>query len=86
MKTKTLIPLPFLSEGEKGVVVRFNGGRSFMEKMNSMGITPGEVIEVLTGSPGQALLVMIGNSRLALGFGLANKIEIEKQSKELVNE
>lgn len=84
MKTQSLLPLSFLSEGEKGIVAKLNGGRTFMEKMNSMGISPGESIEVLTGTPGQALLVMIGNSRLALGFGLANKIEIEKQSKELI--
>lgn len=84
MNGETLLPLSFLAEGEKGVVTKLNGGRTFLEKMNSMGISQGESIEVLSGTPGQALLVMIGNSRLALGFGLANKIEIEKQLKEVV--
>ena len=46
--------------------------------MISIGITRGDIVEVLTGTPGQALLVLIGSTRLALGFGLAHKIEIEK--------
>ncbi|MEA1911202.1 MAG: FeoA family protein, partial [Spirochaetota bacterium] len=70
METKTLLPLSLLSEGEKGTVAKLNGGRIFQEKMISMGITQGDVVEVLTGTPGQALLVLIGNTRLALGFGL----------------
>ncbi len=77
MKIKTLLPLSLLSEGETGKVVKLNGGRTFQEKMISMGITQGDIVEVLTGTPGQALLVLIGNTRLALGFGLAHKIEID---------
>ena len=80
MKTKTLLPLSLLSEGETGIVVNLNGGRAFQEKMISMGITRGSCVEILSGTPGKALLVMIGNTRLALGFGLAHKIEIEKQT------
>jgi len=78
MKTKTLLPLSLLSEGETATVVKLNAGRTFEEKMISMGITQGNIVEVLSGTPGQALLVLIGNTRLALGFGLAHKIEIEK--------
>ena len=78
MEIKTLLPLSLLSEGETGRVVKLNGGRIFQEKMIAMGITQGDIVEVLTGTPGQALLVLIGNTRLALGFGLAHKIEIEK--------
>jgi len=78
METKTLLPLSLLSEGETGKVVKLNGGKTFQEKMISMGITQGDTVEVLSGTPGHALLVLIGNTRLALGFGLAHKIEIEK--------
>lgn len=78
METKNLLPLSLLSEGEMGRVVNLKGGRTFQEKMISMGITRGDIVEVLTGTPGQALLVLIGSTRLALGFGLAHKIEIEK--------
>lgn len=83
MISKKLLPLSFLSEGEKGIVVKLNGGRSFQEKMLSMGINQGNNVEILSGAPGQALLVKIGDTRLALGFGLAQKIEIEKQLKEV---
>ena len=83
METKTLQPLSLLSEGEKGIVVKLNGGRMFQEKMLSMGITQGSIVEVITGTYGHALLVLIGSTRLALGFGLAHKIVIEKQLKEV---
>ena len=82
MDSKKQMPLSFLSEGERGKVVKLNGGRSFQEKMLSMGINQGNYVEVLSGTPGRALLVLIGETRLALGFGLAQKIEIEKQFKE----
>jgi ferrous iron transport protein A len=78
MKTKKILPLSLLSEGETGTVIKLNGGKTFQEKMISMGITKGDIIEVLTGTQGQALLVLIGSTRLALGYGLAHKIEIEK--------
>ncbi len=86
MTVKTLLPLSFLPEGERGIVVNLNGGRSFQEKMVSMGIIQGKSIEILSGSPGQALLVLTGGTRLAIGFGLARKIEIEKQHKEDTDE
>lgn len=51
MKTKTLLPLSLLSEGATGTVVKLNGGRTFQEKMISMGITQGNIVEVLSGTP-----------------------------------
>jgi len=81
METKNLFPLSLLAEGEVGKVVKLNGGRRFQEKMISMGINPGDTVEVLSGSPGHALLILIGNTRLALGHGLAHRIEIEAISK-----
>ncbi len=85
MDANKLLPLSFLSEGEKGTVVKLNGGRSFQEKMLSVGINQGNNVEILSGTPGQALPVKIGDTRLALGFGLAQKIEIEKQLKEVAD-
>ena len=85
-ETKTLLPLSLLSEGETGIVVKLNGGRIFQEKMLSMGINQGSLVEVLTGASGHALLVLIGNTRLALGYGLAHKIEIEKKLKEVADD
>ncbi len=79
---KKLMPLSFLSEGEKGTVVELRGGKTFQEKMFSMGINPGIRVEVISGTPGRALLVIAGESRLALGYGLAQKINIEKQNME----
>ncbi len=77
MNTRGLLPLSFLSEGDRGVVVKLNGGATFQEKMISMGIIKGNIVEVLSGIPGHPLLILIGNTRLALGFGLTHKIEIE---------
>lgn len=79
MQAKIPLPLSLLAEGETGTVVKLNGGRIFQEKMLAMGINLGSRVEVLSGNAGQALLVLIGDTRLALGFGLAQKIQIIKQ-------
>lgn len=51
----------------------------FQDKMLSMGLNQGSHVEILAGTPGRALVVQVGATRIALGFGLAQKIEIEKQ-------
>lgn len=51
------------------------GGRAFQQRMVSMGIRVGTELEVLRGSSGP-VLVGVGESRLALGRGMAEKIMV----------
>jgi len=79
MDKSVVLPLSLLTEGEKGIIKKLNGGRRFQEKMLSMGLIQGSSVEILAGTPGRPLVLKAGAVRIALGYGLAQKIEIEQQ-------
>ena len=75
MKTN-IIPLPMASPGKRVRVVSLSGGRGMQERLISMGLGPGSEIEVMRrGAPG-AFIVAVGETRLAVGAGMAQKIMV----------
>lgn len=68
--------LSAMTHGKKGIVVALAGGRQFQHRLVSMGINVGCEIEVLHSSNGRGgpTLVATGESRLAVGHGMADKI------------
>ena len=71
--TKTLADL---RTGEKGIVVALGGGGEFQRRITSLGIYIGCEIEVRGGGSAGGILVAVGDSRIALGCGMARKILI----------
>ena len=69
-----LIPLAFLSEGQVGTVVEIRAGRGLTERLLAMGIVPGAKIRGLKSSGPGPILVEIGQTRIALGRGVAMKV------------
>lgn len=67
------IPLPFANPGEPVRVTGFAQGRDIEKRLAGMGLTPGCEIHLMHTDGGN-LVVAVGNSRLALGHGLAQKI------------
>lgn len=65
-----------IAAGEKGTVVGLFGGRQFQDRLVSMGIHVGCEIEVLHSSDSQGgpTLVSAGETRLAIGQGMADKV------------
>ena len=68
------IPLAFLSEGEEGEIIGFNGGRGMVQRLSDMGFIPSEKVKVLTSNSPGPVLVDVKGSRIALGRGVAMKI------------
>lgn len=70
------LPLSAVSAGECVRVTALRGGRAFQRAMIGMGLRRGCEIRVLQGGGGQGgpLFVAIGESRVALGSGMAEKI------------
>jgi ferrous iron transport protein A len=67
-----------LKEGESGTVFEIRGGRGLLRRLESLGIRPGVVITKITAQfMGGPIAVRLGNSRIALGFGMAKKIMIQ---------
>ena len=69
-----VMPLALASQGERVKIISFEGGAKMKERLNSMGLSVGEVVEVLNSSG--PFIINARNSRIALGKGLAQKVMV----------
>ncbi len=76
-KIRDLMPLNMAKPGEKYVVKEIVGGRMARLRLFSMGIRPGDILEVISDSVGDGIVVARGDTRLAIGKGMAQKIMVE---------
>lgn len=76
MLTENLLTLSDMKAGQKGMVVALNGGYEFQTRLVSMGVHLGCEIEVLHSGNGRGgpRLVAIGDSRLAIGYGMLDRV------------
>ncbi len=68
------MPLTMGKEGEKLIIRDIIGGRGIRQRLVSMGIRIGNEIEVISNPGAGRLIIACGNTRFALGRGIANKI------------
>lgn len=71
-----LVPLSMCSRGRNVKVRAINGNNKIASRLNSMGICCETMVEVVDNDG--TLIIKLQNSKLALGFGLANKIMCEE--------
>ncbi len=69
-----ILPLSMTSKGERVKIISFEGGATLKERLNSMGLSVGQVVEVLNNSG--PFIVNARNTRIALGKGLAQKVMV----------
>lgn len=74
----SLLPLSLLAPGKKALVRGITGGRGMRQKLAAMGFSPGLSVRVLQNNCRGPLIVSLGNTRVALGRGLAQKITVEE--------
>ncbi len=77
VKQQPGLPLSMVSPGERVRVVSFSGGSNIKKRLQDMGLTPGEVVEVL--NRGGPVIVSVKGSRIALGMGLAQKVMVRPE-------
>ena len=73
-KREPNIPLTMASPGEKVRIVGFRGGTGMGRRLTSMGLNQGAEVEVIKSSGPGPLIVVSRETRIALGFGMAQKI------------
>jgi len=73
-KREPNIPLTMASPGEKVRIVGFRGGAGMGRRLTSMGLNQGAEVEVIKSSGPGPLIVASRETRIALGFGMAQKI------------
>jgi Fe2+ transport system protein FeoA len=69
-------PLAQTSAGEQVEIVALHGGGAVHRRLSDLGLTPGKRVTVVAGQPGGPILVAIGASRVAIGFGMALKVQV----------
>lgn len=69
------LPLPLAPIGEPVRVVNFGTGKNTAHRLASMGINPGSVLKTIEHAHG-GLIVAIGNTRLAIGPGIAHQVMV----------
>ena len=67
-----ILDLTKLKSGQKGIVIQIEGGTGFLERLETMGVRVGKKITKISAQFWQGpQTVKIGNSQVAIGFGMA---------------
>jgi ferrous iron transport protein A len=87
-----MVPLGLLGSGEEGEIleIRANkgchpgsrhdqGSGNWQSRIEDLGIRVGKDVEMLNNGGGSAILVRIGESRIAIGRGMAMKIIVRRK-------
>ncbi len=72
-----MAPLTMIEEGAKVKIKKIASGINLKKRLEGMGIGIDKVVEILKSAPGPIIL-KVENSKIALGFGEASKIYVEK--------
>ncbi len=73
------INLTQMKSGEEGIIVAIQGGYGLRRRIESLGIRVGAKIRKISSQFMRGpTTVQVGNTQVALGFGMAQKIIIER--------
>jgi len=76
------IDLTQMGEGERGTVVNIQGGWGLLSKLEALGIKPGtEIVKVSSQLMRGPITIRVGNTQVAIGFGMAHRIIIARKSR-----
>ncbi len=72
------IPLTKMESGKMGKVVEIQGGRGLIARLSAMGVRPGISITKVSGQIMRGpVIVSVGNTQIAIGFGMASRVIVE---------
>lgn len=75
---KKVIPLACLGEGMEARIVDYSGGKRLVQRLVEIGLHRDVVVRMVKCAGGP-VLVQVHDSKVALGFGVAMKILVEKK-------
>jgi len=75
-----VIDLTQMKEGERGRVVDIQGGWGLLRKLEALGIRLGtEIVKVSSQLMRGPIIIRVGNTQVAIGFGMARRIIVEQK-------
>jgi len=72
-----MMALSMVDPGKEVTLIDIDGGRGVRSKLYSMGLVPGVSLTVLNRNNVGPIMVRVRDSRLVIGFGMAQKIIVE---------
>ena len=83
MPFKVLIPVNKMRIRQSGTVVQIVGGPGLVRRLEALGIMPGKKLTKISSMFFRGpVTVKIGQTQIALGFGMSRRIMIEVDLKE----
>ena len=83
IKQQGLLTLNQLKAGETGKVIELRGGSGFVHRLEGLGIRLGiEVIKVSSMFLHGPVTIRVGQSQVAIGFGMASKIIVDPEKAD----
>ncbi|MDY6877608.1 MAG: FeoA family protein [Chloroflexota bacterium] len=73
---KEVVALSVLHPGERGVVAELLGGRGVLGRMAALGFTPGAEVRIVQNFGHGPLIVLLRDTRVALGRGEAGRVSV----------
>jgi Fe2+ transport system protein FeoA len=77
------MPLAIAAPGERVKVVAIGVGHTHQMRLADLGIVVGKALEVVQRQDGGAMVVAVGDTRLALGCDMAQKIYVTPITDEV---
>lgn len=71
-----LLPLTKVSPGREVTLISIAGGRGLRARLTDMGLNEGVKLKVLHSHQTGPCIILVGNARLILGHGLAQKVMV----------
>ena len=67
-----------VKDGVEAVVRQIHGGRTLRQRLARLGVNPGDKVRVIrTGHFGGPVLIEVHGAEVAIGRGMAQKIELD---------
>lgn len=66
-----------VKKGHKAVITHMNVGASLFGRLSAMGLVPGTEVEMINNSLHNGYIIRCRDTRLVLGRGLANTIQVQ---------
>ena len=74
---KKRVPLYKAKPGEKLIVKELEAGKNMQLRISSMGLKIGDLVEVVSNGFGGQVVIAVGENRLIIGTGMAQKIWVQ---------
>jgi Fe2+ transport system protein FeoA len=75
------MPLTMARPGERLIITEMRAGRHARERLVSLGLNPGDLVEVINNNNDGRLVIGHNNTRIAIGRGIGEKILVTVEKK-----